>query len=94
MTTRTTDERAGRIARTLLAHQGRRQHELADVLGLDSGQVSRALRGQRRWTLDEIAAMAAFFDVGVATFFDDPDLLIRNRCFATGITTQSELVAA
>ena len=69
-----------RIARVLLADRNLSQTDLARNLSLDSGQVSRAMSGKRKWTLTEVATMAKFFDVSVALFFDDPDTLLRSRC--------------
>lgn len=76
----TPDQRAGRIAKTLLAHKQRLQMDLGDRLGMDSGTISKALNGKRKWTMAEIEAMAEFFDVSVALFFEDPETLLRSRC--------------
>lgn len=90
--TYTADQRAGIVARTLLANQGRKQMDLGDYLGLDSAAISRALSGKRKWTLGEIDRAAEFFDVSVALFFDDPASLIRSRCVP--LLNTPELVAA
>lgn len=65
------------IVRTLLAYRGRQQADLAEYLGMDTGSVSRALNGKRKWTLDDLVSMADFFDVSAALFFEDPHTLIR-----------------
>lgn len=71
------------IVSTLLGHRRKKQVDLAKVLGFDSGTMSRALNGKRKWTLDDIVAMADFFEVSPALFFEDPANLIRSRSSAT-----------
>lgn len=66
-----------RIVRTLLAFKGQQQADLAGHLEMDSGSMSRALNGKRRWTLDDLVAMGDFFGVSPALFFEDPQTLIR-----------------
>lgn len=88
----TSDERVGRIVRILLADQGLKQRDLGRELNMDSGQVSRAMRGQRKWTLSDLEHMSTFFRVGVATFFEDADSIVRSRCFSSSID-QLELFA-
>lgn len=80
MKTATPDQRAGLIAKTLLANQQRRQMDLGDHLNMDSGTISKALSGKRNWKMAEIEAMAAFFDVSVALFFEEPGDVVRSRC--------------
>lgn len=92
------DQRAGRIAKILLAQHDRKQMDLGDHLGLDSATISRALGGKRKWTLSDIQRMAEFFDVSVALFFDEPEAVVRSRWFSraldatAGALTQRELV--
>lgn len=76
------DEGVGRIAKTLLTNQDRQRSELADLLGLDSGGLSRALAGKRKWTIDDIAKMADLFEVSVSLFFEDPESIVRSRWFS------------
>lgn len=76
------DEGVGRIVKTLLTNKGRQRHELGEALNLDSGNLSRALAGKRKWTMRDIAVMAEFFDVSVALFFEDPESIVRSRCFS------------
>ena len=76
--------------RTLLAHQGKSQTELAAFLGMDGGSLSRGMKGTRKWTFAEVGALAAFFGTSPATFFKVPELLVAL------VTEQepAELVAA
>lgn len=76
----TPDQRVGRIVKILLAKDDRRQMDVGELLGMDSGTISRALSGKRKWTLSEIESLAAFFDVSVSVFFEEPEDLVRSRC--------------
>jgi antitoxin component HigA of HigAB toxin-antitoxin module len=76
------DQRAGRVVKILLAQHDRRQSELADHLGMDTGTMSRTIAGKRKWTLTEIEQAAEFFDVSVALFFERPEAVVRSRWFS------------
>lgn len=60
------------------------QAELAQVLDIDPAALNRALRGGRRWSIEDIANLADHFGVSVSIFFEDPSdlfkLQIRSRC--------------
>jgi hypothetical protein len=60
-----------RMVRVLLALNGRLQKDLAEPLGVNVTGVS-ARMNKGIWTIEDLHAMAAFFDVPIATFFDDP----------------------
>lgn len=80
MQTASPDQRVGRIVKILLAKEDRRQMDVGDLLGMDSGTISRALSGKRKWTLSEIEMLAEYFDVAVSVFFEEPEALVRSRC--------------
>lgn len=61
-----------RIAKGLLAVSGRKQGELAEVLGLSDSGMSRRLKGGE-WSVDDIDRLAQFFDVPLSTFFKRPE---------------------
>lgn len=63
------------IVRVLLAARGMTQSDLADQLGLHKTQVGQSLHGKRRWTIEDLEAMAEVFDVPVSRFFEDPEVL-------------------
>jgi len=63
-------ETARRTARGLMAAQGLRQEDLAPILGLSQQALSSRLRGRSRLTLDDVEALAAYFDVPVSLFFE------------------------
>jgi transcriptional regulator with XRE-family HTH domain len=75
------DQRVARVARIMLAVRDQHQGDLADVLGLNSGALSRKMHGHRKWTLTELELMAQHFDVSVGVFFEEADDLVRSRCF-------------
>jgi transcriptional regulator with XRE-family HTH domain len=79
------------IVETLLSWRGRTRAELADHLGVHVSAISKAYKGKRRWTMDEVEMMAEFFDVPVTSFFDDPESLVKSRC--SSWTDQLELFA-
>lgn len=72
----TANDNVVRIVRTLLAHRGQQQADLATHLGMDSGTMSRALNGKRRWTIEDLVAVAEFFSISPALFFEDSESLI------------------
>ena len=75
-----THERMEIIVETLLSWRGRTRQELADHLGVHVSAISKAYKGKRRWTMNDVEMMAEFFDVSVTTFYDDPESLLRSRC--------------
>lgn len=54
----TADERVGREVHTLMWDRHMTNRTLATRLGLDESTVARKLRGNRKWTLDEVAQVA------------------------------------
>jgi hypothetical protein len=61
-----------RISRTDLAH----------ALDCDGSTVSRALSGQRHWSVPDLGQLAEMFDVPPQLLLDDT--VVRNRCFRLG----------
>lgn len=91
------------IVRGLLGLRHMRQSDLAPVLGITPSGVNEKLQGRRKWTLDDLDAMAEHFDISPATFFDEPEALLRSRCVALpmpagqmelAFTVPAELAAA
>lgn len=77
----TANDNIPRIVRTLLAHQGKQQADLAAFMNVTPGVISKLLSGRRAVSVDDVVRMADFFDVSPALFFDDPATLVRNRWF-------------
>lgn len=78
-----------RVVRTLLAHQGKNQTELAAHMHVGHSAISKALNNPRRtWTVDELELLADFFGVSPMMFLDDPDKLV------VSITRYRQLVSA
>lgn len=61
----TTQEKIGQSVRALAAAFGDQQTDLAKVLAVSQVSVSRKLRGALRWSLDDIQALAAHYNVTV-----------------------------
>jgi transcriptional regulator with XRE-family HTH domain len=85
------------IVKMLLTDRGLKQNDLAEVLRLDSGGLSRALGGKRKWTIDDLESLAAFFDVPFTYLLEQPSAVFRSRCDWTEpqvAVTERELVAS
>lgn len=74
-------ENVSRIVRILLARDEMRQQDLAEALDYESATITRKMKGEREWRLNDIVRLAEFFEVPARTFFDDPDSLVIIRCF-------------
>lgn len=70
------------IVRGLLGLRHMRQSDLAPVLGVTPSGVNEKLQGRRKWTLNDLDALAAFFDISPATFFDEPEALFKTGRFS------------
>lgn len=70
MTTYT--ERFNTGIRAAMAAHGLMQGDVAALLGLNVNSVGQRLRGQARWQLDEVQALAAFFEVPDGAVFTGP----------------------
>lgn len=60
----------GRSVRAEAARRGVRQQDIASRLGLSQGSISTRFAGQVAFTADELAEIAAWFEVPVARFFE------------------------
>ena len=47
-----------------------KQAALGDVIGIPQGEVSKVLRGKRRFQLDEVVRIADYFDVSIDSLLD------------------------
>lgn len=74
-TPQTRSHRIAEIVRILLGVTGTNQKELAGPLGVSESQVSRRMHG--RWSAEDIDAVAEYFGVTVATFFEEPEEVRR-----------------
>ena len=59
----TAHEAIGISVNQLLFTRNITRRRLGEALGIQGEAVSKKLRGQSRWTIEEIYAMAEFFDV-------------------------------
>jgi antitoxin component HigA of HigAB toxin-antitoxin module len=76
---RPTQVRIATIIKGLMAMRGEDQEDLAGVLFINQSAVSKMLRGTRKMTVDELALIAAHYDLEPAVFFRDPEELFRSR---------------
>jgi len=74
-------ENVSRIVRILLARDEMRQQDLADALDYETGTITRKMKGEREWRLNDVVSLAEVFEVPVSLFFEEPDTLVRNKCF-------------
>lgn len=82
-------ERA-RYIRTILAHHGHTQTDLGQLLGCSQVNAGRKLRGQRRFSDDELLAIADAYGIDPANMLRPPKLedllgVVRDR--AGGLLT-------
>jgi transcriptional regulator with XRE-family HTH domain len=68
----TTQERIGESVRALSAAFEDQQTDLAKVLGVTQVSVSRKLRGQTKWSLADVDALAAHYGVSVDQVLSGP----------------------
>lgn len=96
-----TERNIPRVIRTLLAHQGKNQNELAAHMGVGHSAISKALNTRDRdWTVRELDKLSDFFNVPVMVFYQNPDNLIRGSAAQSDggsenyLFTDRDLVAA
>lgn len=58
--------RIGTEIRVLMIRQNKRQIELAEVLGVTQGAISRYLAGERPLALDDLEKIARFLEIPIA----------------------------
>ena len=68
-----------RVLRILMALDGVDQQAIASEVGMDTGALSRAMNGQRRWQLSEIERLAQVFEVPASKFLEPADRLVLVR---------------
>lgn len=74
----TTDAHIGERVHHMLWTQGRSQRGLATYLGLNETTLSRKIRGNRPWSVDEVLGAAAYLDCRLADLLPDPPAAWRN----------------
>jgi hypothetical protein len=72
----TPDDRVRAVVRVLMAANGMRPADLAAQLGMTKNQVWDRMRGDRAWTVSEVAGMAEVFGADVAVFFAGPEAIL------------------
>jgi hypothetical protein len=67
-----------RMVRVMLALNTAHQKDLADAMGLHASNVTRRMK-HGGWTIEDLDAMARYFNVPIATFFEDPRALFDQQ---------------
>lgn len=65
-----------RMVRTLLAASDYSQAELAEAISMKPSGLTRRMKGDTSWQLKDIEAIAAYFDLPISVFFEDPRPLL------------------
>lgn len=73
----TADYRVRRVAKMLLEGTETKAVVMGAEIGLSKAQVWDRLRGDKAFSVKEVAAMADYFGVPVSVFFAGPAALIR-----------------
>ena len=63
------------IVTVLMADRRMTRRGLAEQIGMHEVTVGQTLNGKRRWSIEDLEAMAEVFDVPVSRFFEDPEVL-------------------
>jgi transcriptional regulator with XRE-family HTH domain len=66
----------GERVHTLMWRNGRTQKQLADILKVDQGSISKRLRGNTVWSAVEIAAVAAWLGVPVEELLPEVEVTV------------------
>lgn len=69
---RTADEITGELVHQQMWRRKISQREVGLAIGVNQGALGRKLRGERKWTLDEVLAVAAFLQVEVSDLLPTP----------------------
>ncbi|PPG35215.1 XRE family transcriptional regulator [Pseudoclavibacter sp. RFBG4] len=67
----THDERVGERIMTLMFRSRMTQTALGNMIGMSQSALARKLRGERKWTLDDLFAASAAFGVSISTLLGD-----------------------
>lgn len=68
--------RVSRVVRILMALAEESQSDVAKVLGVPQSAVSARLRGQTKWTVDDLEVLALHYGKSITVFFIDPDEIL------------------
>lgn len=65
-------ENVTRVVQALMGISGIKQHDLFEQLGMAQPTLSQKMSGTRRWSIDDLEALARAFGVLPQTFLTDP----------------------
>lgn len=72
MTNIDTHKEIGARVHDLAFRRDMEQADIADALGIHPSAVSLKVRGKRRWSVEELYALAALFDVPITDLLPEP----------------------
>lgn len=79
------------MVRVLMALHGRQQKDLAEALGVNASGITRRM-ARGIWTIEDLDGLARYFEVPIATFFEDPrERFEQGKPSSTWITDCAEL---
>lgn len=73
------DDRITTTVRVLMAVNRMTQDDLAREFGVNKSQISRLLKGQRRWQLQDLPTLSRIFDRDPDYFIAPTEGLVRSR---------------
>lgn len=74
-------ENVSRVVKILLARDGLTQTDLAGILDYNASTITRGMKGERKWSAEDIQHLAEAFEVNPGIFYEEPGSLVRNRWF-------------
>lgn len=69
----TVDEQVGERVHQAMWRQRLQQSEVAPAMGITQSTLSRKIRGQRAWSVEDLYSIAAVLKVDPATLLPDPN---------------------
>jgi hypothetical protein len=87
----TTVERIATNVRTIVAARRLKMKTVIASFGMSPQVFYKRMKGESKWSIDELEVLAEILDVDVADFLRDPSALVERT---RGWSTADEMVAA
>lgn len=75
-------------------HEHYTQENVAQAIGMEYTAFTKAMKGHRRWSVDEMGRLARLFDLTLDELTATPKGLTRNRCFLSSVQVSDSERAA
>jgi hypothetical protein len=75
------DDKVAGVVRVMSAYKNVTQNELCAATGIPVRTFIRRMKHGGGWTAAELSAMATYFEIPVAWFYEGPDFLITKSRF-------------